>query len=70
MSGVLVLSALPFWRWAVAIEERPDLPALPFYRRISALTFADIVRDEFPERSVLLLHRTIRGVEVTRVVDR
>lgn len=57
--------ALPFWRFAVAIEERPDLPAIPFYRRAAALAMLDEARERFPERTVQLLRRTWGGIEVT-----
>ncbi len=58
--------ALPFWRFAVTIEERPDLPAIPFYRKASALLFVDEVRERCPERTVTLLRRTWSGVEAAR----
>lgn len=57
-----VAGVLPFWRYAVAIKERPDLPAIPFYRRASALLFRDEVRERFPKRTVALLKRTPRGL--------
>jgi hypothetical protein len=55
--------ALPFWRWAVAMDERPDLPAIPFYRKASALVFRDECRERFPERRVVLLRKRFSGVE-------
>lgn len=56
---------LPFWRFAVAIDERPDLPAIPFYRLAAAEVFHDDLRERFPERTITILRRTFRGtVEV------
>jgi hypothetical protein len=59
-----VASFLPFWRWAVALEERPDLPAVPFYRKASALAFADESVDRFPQRTTIVLKRVWGAVVV------
>lgn len=56
--------SVPFWRWAVALKERPDLPAVAFYRRASAEVFADECRNRFPARTTQLLRRVFGGVEV------
>jgi len=59
-----IADILPFWRWAVVIAERPDLPGIPFYREASARVLIDELRDRFPERTIQLLHRCFGGVEV------
>lgn len=52
-----VASVKPFWRWAVCLEHRPDLPAIPYYRRADAEAFADSSRAEFPDKTTLILRR-------------
>jgi hypothetical protein len=52
-----VASFKPFWRWAVCLEHRPELPAIPYYRRAEADVFADTYRADFPGRSPLILKR-------------
>lgn len=54
----------PFWRWAVALNHRPDLPAIPYYRKADALAFFDESRAAFPESTTVLLRRRRRTVEV------
>jgi hypothetical protein len=57
----------PFWRWAVAMDERPDLPAIPYYRKADALAFYDDSALCFPERTTVLLRRRLRArVEVIK----
>lgn len=57
----------PFWRWAVAIDERPDLPAIAFYRRAAAEAFRDEATRSVPDRTIVLLRRTWRGVKVVKM---
>lgn len=64
-SAYLVLQ-VPFFRWAVAINERPDLPAMAFYRKVSAMAFRDECAANFPDRSVVLLRRSLRGLEIEK----
>lgn len=56
----------PFWRWAVALDHRPDLPAIPYYRRAGAEAFMDSYQTWLPDSPppVLLRRRWFR-----RVVD-
>ena len=63
MMTTVLVEQLPFWRWAVAIAERPDLPAVAFYRKASACSFASEVKRCFPDRTVQLLRRRLVGVE-------
>ena len=56
----------PFWRWAVALDHRPDLAAIPYYRLADALAFADSYEAAFPERRATILRRHRRKVEVVR----
>lgn len=54
----------PFWRWAVAPSERPEIPGIPYYRKASALAFYDEVRAELPSPEFappVLLRRRSRG---------
>lgn len=53
-----VVGIKPLWRWAVCLEHRPDLSAIPYYRRADAEAFADESRAEFPDRTTLVLKRT------------
>jgi hypothetical protein len=65
--GYLIASMKPFWRWAVAPQNRPDIPGIPFYRKAGALAFYDSVRADLPDSPpVLLRRRWGRGVEVTQ----
>lgn len=59
-----LIPPIPFWRFAVAIKEWPDMAARPFYRRAAAFAWADEVRDLVPHLTVVVLRRTIGGVEV------
>lgn len=62
-----VAAIKPFWRWAVAPSERPDIPGIPFYRKAAALAFYDKVRAELPSPpfgAPVLLRRRWRRVEV------
>lgn len=52
-----VASYKPFWRWAVCPEKRPDIPAIPYYRRADAEAFADEARAAFPRSPVVILKR-------------
>lgn len=56
--GFAVATFKPFWRWAVCLEHRPELPAIPYYRRAGADLFADEYRASFPDREPLILKRT------------
>jgi hypothetical protein len=47
----------PLWRYAVALDERPDLPAIPYWSKAAALTFFDESHSAFPERTTVLLRR-------------
>lgn len=47
----------PLWRWAVCLEHRPDIPAIPYYRRADAEAFADESRAAFPRATTLVLRR-------------
>jgi hypothetical protein len=61
----IVAKVVPFWRYAVALDERPDLPAVPFFSKAAALAFVDESREQFPERTTVLLRRRFgRRVEV------
>lgn len=55
---------LPFWRWAVCVAERPDLAAIPFYRKASAMRFAHEASLGLPGRTIEVLKRLLRGVHV------
>lgn len=52
-----VASLKPFWRWAVALDHRPDLPAIPYYRRADAELFADEYEAAFERKATLLRRR-------------
>lgn len=52
----------PCWRWAVALGERPDLPAVPFFRKAKALAFCEESRARLPKRTAVLLRRRWRSV--------
>jgi hypothetical protein len=55
----------PFWRYAVALEGRPDLPAIPFFRKANALAFYDESVAELPwAKTVLLQRRPFGRVQV------
>lgn len=56
----------PFWRYAVALDHRPDLPAVPYWSKARALAFYDESRAAFPDRTTVLLRRRWphRAVEV------
>lgn len=57
-SGLKVAALKPFWRWAVCLEHRPDIPAIPYYRRAAADAFAAESRAAFPTATTLVLKRT------------
>lgn len=60
-----VASINPFWRWAVALDHRPDLPAIPYARRAAAEAFADEYEIAFERKATLLRRRWFpRGVDV------
>lgn len=60
-----VVTINPFWRYAVAMDERPDLPAISFFSRSAAMVFYDELRSEFPQRTAVLRRRR----PFRRVVD-
>lgn len=63
--GFLVATFNPFWRYAVALEHRPDLPAIPFFSKAAALACRDQMCTELPGRLHLVLRRRFwRRVEV------
>jgi hypothetical protein len=57
-TSFLVASFKPFWRYAVCLEHRADLPAISYYRRADAEAFADESRQAFPDRTTLILKRS------------
>lgn len=65
-----VAAIKPFWRWAVTLEERPDIPAVPFYTKAAALVLADESAARFPERTTVLLRRVFLAGEVEIIPHR
>jgi hypothetical protein len=62
-SAYSVASFKPFWRYAVALDGRPDLPGIPYYSKAGALAFFEESVSELPwERTVLLRKRLFRRV--------
>jgi hypothetical protein len=63
--AVAVASFNPFWRYAVALDHRPDLPAIPYWSRAAADVFAADYERQFPGRKATILRRRRwRRVEV------
>lgn len=63
--GYRVAAFNPFWRYAVALDDRPDLAAIPHFTKASALACLDEVRAELPwAKHVLLRRRPFGRVEV------
>lgn len=58
----------PFWRYAVAIDERPDLPAIAFFQKADATKFHAQFCESHPAQTVVLLRRRWfrRDVEVVK----
>ena len=54
--AISVLALLPFWRYAVGPASLRT-PAIPFYRRSSALAFFEEARRELPFSGVTLYRR-------------
>ena len=60
-----VASFNPFWRWAVALDHRPDLAAIPFFLKADALAFAGDYEAQFEREATILRRRWFRRVDVT-----
>lgn len=56
-NAYLVAGFNPFWRYAVCLDNRPDLPAIPFTRKASALAFFDRSSLSLPQARTVLLKR-------------
>jgi hypothetical protein len=56
----------PFWRYAVALDDRPDLPAVPFFSKAAALAFFDASCADLDWARTVLLKRRFRSVEVVQ----
>jgi hypothetical protein len=65
-AGYYVAALKPFWRYAVALDDRPDLPAIPYYRKAAALAFYDESRADLPWADTVLLKKRFRTVTVLR----
>lgn len=51
----------PFWRYAVALDNRPDLPAIPFTTLRRALVGFDCMTRDLPRSVPVLLRRRLFG---------
>lgn len=54
----------PFWRYATACLERPDIAAIPYWSKASAMAFADEANAAFPHHTAVVLRRRWRHVEI------
>ena len=60
-TGFRVAAYNPFWRYAVALWDRPDLAAIPFTRKSAALCCLDQMCAELPSSRPVLLRRLLLG---------